>query len=433
MPKGPRQLAISFGAENLTHYGGVYLLHRFLTRIGFKRAVATDLRIVQRNNRYSVGEMLLALVYPIILGLERIETTQLLRQNGVFQYLTGLPSYPEATTLRRFLLRIAPASLPTLRTLHDRLLRQMARHPRRPTRLLFDVDSTVLVVYGQQEQARTGYNPQKRGRPSYHPLLCVEGQTKDCWHGELRPGDVPSASGILTFLPACFAKIPPGGRVVIVRGDKGFYDHKTIEWLEGQRARFVIVAKLTQPIKRRLGHLAYLPVSRGVEAAEFRYQPIGWLQPYRFVVIRRPAPDEPSEQLTLFHLGQYAYQVFVTNLPLRPLNLWRFYNARAGVERIIRALKGDYPLGKIPSHYFAANEAYFHLLLIAYNIANWFKRRCLPPDLQSATLETLRQRALLMPAQLTRTGNRPRLTLAARGPQAAAWRYALQRIDHLKQ
>jgi hypothetical protein len=55
---------------------------------------------VQRNNRYSGGEMLLALLYPMILGLERIETTQLLRENGVFQYLTGLPSYPDATPAR---------------------------------------------------------------------------------------------------------------------------------------------------------------------------------------------------------------------------------------------------------------------------------------------------------------------------------------------
>lgn len=103
MPRGPRRLAISFGVSSLTHYGGVYVLHRFLTRIGFKNALASDIRLVQRNNRYSIGEMLLALLYPILLGLDRIETTQLLRQNGVLQYLTGLPSYPDATSLRRFL------------------------------------------------------------------------------------------------------------------------------------------------------------------------------------------------------------------------------------------------------------------------------------------------------------------------------------------
>src|SRR5713226_8913934 len=169
MPKGPRKLAIAFGDRNLTHYGGVYLLHRFLTRIGFKQAVAMELRFAQRNNRYSVGEMLLALLYPMILGLERLETTQLLRQNGVFQYLTGLPSYPDATTLRRFLLRVAPTALPKLRALHDRFLHRMTLLPGPPSRVIFDVDSTVLLVYGKQEQARIGYNPVKRGRPSYHP------------------------------------------------------------------------------------------------------------------------------------------------------------------------------------------------------------------------------------------------------------------------
>jgi hypothetical protein len=432
MPRGPRKLAISFGERSVTHYGGAYLLHRFLTQIGFKDAVASEMRLAQRNNRYSVGQMLLALLYPMILGLERIETTQLLRQNGVFQYLTGLPSYPDATTLRRFLLRVAPTALPKLRALHDRFLYRMSVRPRRPARLLFDVDSTVLVVYGHQEQARIGYNPIKRGRPSYHPLLCFEGQSKDVWHGELRPGDAHTASGTRDLLTACFAKVPAGVRSVIVRADKGFYDHALVEWLEAHAARFVIVARLTAPIKRKLGHLRYTTPSHDIEVAEFRYQPTRWPHPYRFVVVRRPQPDEPTAQLTLFKLGKYHYQVLVTNLPLRPLNLWRFYNDRAGVELLIKQLKGDYALGSIPTRHFFANETYFHLLLLAYNLINWFKRLCLPPELQRATLQTLRHTILLMPAQLRRTDNRPRLALPASGPREAAWRYALQKIERLK-
>jgi hypothetical protein len=375
--------------------------------------------------------MLLALLYPMILGLERLETTQLLRQNGVFQYLTGLPNYPEATTLRRFLLRAAPMALPKLRALHDRFLQRMTVQPRVPRRLIFDVDSTVLVVYGIQEQARIGYNPRKRGRPSYHPVLCFEGQSKDFWHGELRPGDAHTASGTLDLLTACFAKIPAGVRLTIVRADKGFYDHKLVEWLEARRARFVIVARLTPPIKRKLPHLRYVSPSRGVEVAEFRYQPTRWPHPYRFVVIRRPQPDEPTAQLTLFKLGRYHYQVLVTNLPLQPLNLWRFYNDRASVELLIRQLKGDYALGSIPTRHFFANETYFHLLLLAYNLVNWFKRLCLPPELQAATLQTLRQRMLLMPAQLRRTDNRPHLFLPASGPREAAWTHALDQIRRL--
>ena len=430
MPKGPRTLRITFGAETLTHYGGVYLLHRFLTRIGFKHSLAQDLRLVQRNNRYSMGEMFLAVLYPMILGLERIETTQLLKLNGVFQYLTGLRSYPNPTTIRRFLLRVAPTALPQLRRLHDRFLKRMTARPRAPSRLIFDVDSTVLVVYGRQEQARVGYNPLKRGRSSYHPLLCFEGQTKDFWHGELRPGDAHTATGTLDLLTACFAKRPAGVRLTILRADKGFYDHKLVEWLEARRARFVIVARLTAPIKRKLSHLRYTSPSRGIEVAEFRYQPTQWPQLYRFIVVRRPQPEEPTEQLTLFKLGQYHYQVLVTNLPLRPLSVWRFYNDRAGVELLIKQLKRDYAMGSIPTHHFFANETYFHLLLLAYNLVNWFRRLCLPEEFQRATLQTLRNKILLMPAQLLRTGNRPRLDLPASGPSQAAWEYAMQKIEH---
>jgi hypothetical protein len=431
VPKGPRRLAISFGARSLTHYGGVYILHRFLTRIGFKNALASDLRLIQRNNRYSVGEMLLALWYPILLGLDRIETTQLLRQNGVFQYLTGLPSYPDATSLRRFLLRVAPTILPKLRALHDRFLGRFTVHQGVPARLIFDLDSTVLVVYGKQEQARIGYNPIKRGRPSYHPLLCFEGQSRDFWHGELRPGDVHTASGAIDLLRACFAKIPKDVRSIIVRADKGFYDRGLVDWLQARKAGFVIVARLTGPIKRRLAHLRYTEPSRGVEVAEFRYQPTRWSRACRFVVIRRPQPEELSEQLTLFKLGRYHYQVLVTNLTLQPLNLWRFYNDRAGIELIIRQLKGDYALGHIPGHHFFANETYFHLLLLAYNLVNWFKRLCLPLEFQTATLHTLREQILLMPAQLVRTGNRSRLNLPASGHRQTAWLHALRAIERL--
>ena len=57
-----------------------------------------------RNCDYSLSQMLLALIYPIIVGLNRIETASLLRSNEAFQHLTGLPSFPDPQTLRRFLL-----------------------------------------------------------------------------------------------------------------------------------------------------------------------------------------------------------------------------------------------------------------------------------------------------------------------------------------
>jgi hypothetical protein len=289
----------------------------------------------------------------------------------------------------------------------------MILKPESPTKVIFDLDSTVLILYGKQEMARIGYNPKKWGRPSYHPLLCFNGITRDFWHGELRPGDTHTATGTVELLKASFAKLPLSVKIVTIRADKGFYDHETVEYLESNKALFVIVAKLTQPIKRKLSTLSYRIHSYGLETSEFFYQPTGWKKEYRFVVIRRLIPEDPTDQLTLFSMGKYSYQVIVTNMTLTPL-------------------KGNYPLGKIPTKHFAANEAYFHTLLFSYNLINWFKRLCLPKEFQNMTLNTLRARLLLIPSELVRSKNRPTLKLPANFLYRGAFEYAIKKIDKLK-
>lgn len=432
MRRSPKNLQINFSGQRLTHFGGLYLLQKFFQKIDLRSLLSQYIRLFQRNNRYTVAEEMLALIYPILLGLGRIETSHLLQHNGVFQYLTGLPTYPNPTTLRRFLLRMAPLALPKLRKLHDRFLFCMILKPEPPTRVIFDLDSTVLILYGKQEMARIGYNPKKWGRPSYHPILCFNGITKDFWHGELRPGDTHTATGTVELLKASFAKLPPSVKIVTIRADKGFYDHKTIEYLESNKALFVIVAKLTAPVKREISTLSYQVHSSGLETAEFMYQPTKWKKEYRFVVIRRLIPEDPTEQLTLFSMGKYSYQVIVTNMKLTPLHTWRFYNGRASVELIIKELKGDYPLGKIPTKYFAANEAYFHTLLFSYNLINWFKRLCLPVEFQNMTLRTLRSRLLLIPGELINPENRPTLKLPANFLYRDVFEYAIKKIEKLK-
>jgi hypothetical protein len=149
MRLGPRNLTISFSENTLTHFGGIYLLFLFFKKLQLKTLLYNETRFIQRNNQYTTSEEILSLIYPISLGFGRIETTQLLKHNGVFQYLTGLPAYPDPTTLRRFLLRMAPLALPKLRKLHDKLLLSMSLKPKPPTRIIFDLDSTVLVLYGK--------------------------------------------------------------------------------------------------------------------------------------------------------------------------------------------------------------------------------------------------------------------------------------------
>ena len=271
--------------DHLTRYGGVFLLHRFFRRLGLRRRFQVNVHFAQRNNTSSIPEMLLALLDPIILGLGRLDATDLLRRNGVFQALTGLPAYPNPVTLRRFLRRLGIRGLAKLRRVHDHLPTQLWQRPKAQRRVIFDLDSTLLTLYGHQEQARIGYNPRQQGRPSYHPWVCFEAQRRDFWHGELRPGDVHTGHGTVDLLAACFAKMPASVRPIRVRADAGFFDRKVIAAIEARRGKFVIVAKLTRPFKAQLPGLAYTEVWPGLEVAECFYQPHRWPRPYRFVVV----------------------------------------------------------------------------------------------------------------------------------------------------
>src|SRR5467141_5036014 len=174
MRHAPRNLRLACDHKGLTHFGGIYFFREFLRMLRLRNFLSQHLTYFRRNHRYSLSQMILALVYPIVLGLDRIETASLLRANGTFQYLTGLPSFPDPQTLRRFLLN-APVHLrEQLHRANDRLLQRFIHLPEHRSRLLFDLDSTVVTSFGHQEGAEVGYNPRYRGKRSYDPLLCVE-------------------------------------------------------------------------------------------------------------------------------------------------------------------------------------------------------------------------------------------------------------------
>lgn len=99
MRRSPRNVTIAFGYAGLTHYGGAFFVHEFLRVLQIRNFLWDP-----RNSDCNLSQMVLALAWPLILGLDRIETVSLLRSNGTFQFLTGLPRFPDPQTLRRFLI-----------------------------------------------------------------------------------------------------------------------------------------------------------------------------------------------------------------------------------------------------------------------------------------------------------------------------------------
>jgi hypothetical protein len=375
--------------------------------------------------------MILALLYPLVLGLDRIETASLLRSNGTFPYLIGLPNFPDPQTLRRFLLQAPPRFWEHLHRVKDRLLYHFLHQPAHRSRLVFDLDSTVVTVFGHQDGAAVGYNPRHRGKRSYDPLLCMEAPSSYLWDTELRAGDAGTWAGSVELLDTCFANVPPEIRELRVRADAGFGYDPIFARLEGEAAEYAIVACWTSSFHRLLPGLRYEPVNREWEMADFEHRAQGWVRARRCVVARR-FREQQEIQPTLFSLGRYLYRAWVTNRTLTPAGLWHFYAGRAALERRIRELREDYALRKVPTRAFAANALYLEVVRLAYNLVTAFQRTCLPEDWQSLTLSKLRHRLFWLPGELSRPENRPTLWLGNSIPIRMWTEKILSRAHKLK-
>ncbi len=431
MRRSPRNVKIAWNHKGLTHYGGVLFFHEFIQVLQFRRFASWHLHYPRPNQRYSLPQILLALIYPIILGLDRLETASLLRGNGTFQYLTGLPSYPDPQSLRRFLLQAPAEFREGLHRFNDRLLVRFIHWPEHRSRLILDLDSTVVTVFGRQEGAAVGYNPRYRGKRSYDPLLCLEANSAFLWDAELRPGNAGTWDGSTELLAGCYLSIPSDIRELRVRADAGFGYNPVLEMLDQCRAQYAVVARMSTSLKRVLGALRYQRLNPRWEIAECEHR-LSERAPARRCIVARRLIEETEPEPTLFTLERYLYRAWITTLPLSPAGVWHFYEGRAGMEPRIRELREDFALRKIPTRAFAANALYLEVVRLAYNLVTAFQRTCLPEEWQDLTLSKLRHRLFWLPGQLSRPQNRPTLRLAD-SPLIRGWTEKIRhRIHKLK-
>ena len=79
MKYSPKNIKVACDHKGLTHFGGVYFFHEFLRVMQLRHFLACHLIYPRRNSRYHLSQMIFDLMYPIVLGLDRIETASFLR------------------------------------------------------------------------------------------------------------------------------------------------------------------------------------------------------------------------------------------------------------------------------------------------------------------------------------------------------------------
>ena len=349
-----------FSGKNLTRFGGSGLIRRFFKRHRIKEQIENRVKVQgRRKSKYSVGDMLTGCLYAMFLGYPRPGQMEVLSTDKVFQVLAGLVSFPVQSTISRFLSSLKVIVARQIADFNFDLLMKFRGGFKAFISITLDLDSHVTTVYGNQQRAGLGYNPKKKGRKSYHPLLCFLGETRDYLGGLFRSGKHHSSYHAVKFLKALIKRLPRHIEQIRLRSDSGFFSGEMIRYLMKEHIEFYMVVPMQPWVQKKIKHLKeWKSIGWGISTGQCEYV-FEKDASLRMVVVRQRVKkgNTPRKQLKLLHTDDviYDYQVILTNSDKEPEQVWRFYNERASCENFIKEGIYGFGLDKVISHSYAGN------------------------------------------------------------------------------
>jgi hypothetical protein len=389
-------LKVDFQGSRVTSDGGLVLVRELDERLGFGELIPRHLVDSRgKNTQLPLADLLRQSVYSRLAGYEDLNDAARLSQDPTFRLIGSKKIWERGAALTSRLqsfeteLLTQADNLAGLAALNRELVAR-AETIDPPRRVVLDMDSTEIRVYGQQEQS--AYNGHFESM-CYHPLLLFN-REGDCLAAKLRPGNVHSAEGWQELLLPEIAHQQQQGKEVVFRADAAFAKPEIYEALEARDVKYAIrlpandnlQRNITELLRRPVGRPSYKPV---VRFKSFLYQAASWKTARRVV-----AKVE-------FHCGELFPRVgfIVTNLTAASRVVVRFYNKRGTAEQWIKEGKQAVKMTRLSCHRFQANEVRLWLSLIAYNLGNLWRRLALPGRIGNWSLTSLQQR-------LVKTGGR---------------------------
>ena len=264
-----------------------------------------------------------------------------------------------------------------------------------------DMDATISQTW--KRESLHCYKKYK----AYQPLNIYWHEHGMVLHSEFRDGNVPANYDLLRVFKEGLDLLPPGVKKVFFRSDSaGYVEELLVYCAEAKNRRygwieFAVGADMTQDFKKAIAEQETVwqrlfrkengqPVATGQEYAEVCFVP-GWVgakkhgPEYRFLAIREPLQPRNSAKeikesalpFPTMDLGSVRYKVtgLVTNRTIPGDELIWWYRERCGKsEEAHSVMKQDLAGGKFPSKLFGANAAWWHIMILAFNINEAMKR-----------------------------------------------------------
>jgi hypothetical protein len=390
-------LKVDFQGSRVTSDGGLLLVRELDERLGLSELISEHLTDGRRgkNTQLPLPDLLRQSIYSRLAGYEDVNDAERLAQDPTFRLMGSERIWERGAALTSRLqsfeteLLTQEENLSGLAAINRELIAR-AEAIDSPQRVVLDMDSTEIPVYGQQEQS--AYNGHFEST-CYHPLLLFNGEG-DCLAAKLRPGNVHSAEDWEEVLLPEIERQQELGKDVVFRADAAFAKPEIYEALEERGVKYAIRLPANDSLERDIEELLTRPVGRPSHKSVvwykgFLYQAASWKTARRVV-----AKVE-------FHAGELFPRVgfIVTNLETPSRAVVRFYNKRGTAEQWIKEAKQAVKMTRLSCHRFRSNQVRLALSLLAYNLGNLWRRLALPTGIENWSLTSLQQR-------LVKTGGR---------------------------
>lgn len=432
------ELAHDFTSRKISPWGGLKYFQRVLDTSGIRDFMKTLPWPERGSNRgYEPTEIVEGFMTSVVLGARRLEHAGMLRSDQVVQEIFGWKKgMASASTFSRFFSKF---SLEQNDEIFPQIMRElMTKVPM--AYMTLDIDSSIITRYGDQEGAEVGYNPDKPGRKSHHPLMAFCDERKMVVNAWMRTGNSASSTDAIDFLKETFSIVSPD-EIGLVRGDAGFANNQIMSYLEGfdKPVPYLFRAKLTTKLKGKLASVkrwaTFNNVIKGAGYAEIAYQAHGWQAPRRIVLVRKPKQEGVTRQKELFpdyeDLNRFEYAAYVTNLRESMISIHRRYNQRGEAENRIKELKYDFGMDGFSLQKFAGMEAAFRLVMVAFNLMTIFKQAIMMNDVNHR-MSTVRFQCIAIGSYLVSSGRKKTLKLSAEGKRRHFLEHLFENLEVIR-
>jgi hypothetical protein len=361
----------SFTGNKLTNYAGLSPIMKYINKLKLGLSLNNLFPTIMHNaTKFTNVQILLSVVMASFAGINRLQRIAAFSHDALVKALLGLETGLNKDVISTRLKELGQSGANLLQEHLFKLTIKFLKKSKLE-RITLDADSTVKTVYGNQQGAEKGFNPNKRGAKSYHPVLAFISEMKLVVNSWFRCGSAYTSNGIGEFIKQTKALLPSNIKDVFFRADSGFFNGALFDLLESYHWTYLVKVKLKN-LKQLLESQSWhqLPDNPDIAICEFQYQAKSWQKKRTLKAIRTVTEWLEADFMgTRIWVPKYEYACYCSNLAVDVLELHELYKQRSTSETWIEQVKNQLLAGATLTDDFHANDILWQLNVLAYNLS----------------------------------------------------------------